>query len=90
MCIRDRPSPLLAGLRAHGVRFVPSCANGILPTNGTGCEGHGTHVASIVGGTKYGIAKNVTIVPAFSCFRLKCSDGSYRCSVTSDISANLE
>ena len=29
-------------------------------------------------------------MPAFSCFRLECSDGSYECSTTSDISANLE
>ena len=64
--------------------------NGILPADGIGCDGHGTHVASTVGGLKHGIAKEVTIVPAFSCFKLKCSNGSYRCSSTSDISANLE
>ena len=38
--------------------------NGILPSNGNGCSGHGTHVASIVGGLIYGVAKEVTIVPA--------------------------
>ena len=27
------------------------------------CNGHGTHVAGIIGGTEYGVAKNVTIVP---------------------------
>ena len=27
------------------------------------CNGHGTHVAGTVGGTQYGVAKNVTLVP---------------------------
>ena len=39
-------------------------------------HGHGTHVASTVGGLDYGVAKEVTIVPVFSCFGLTCSDGS--------------
>ena len=60
----------------------PECAscqavNGILPADGTGCQGHGTHVASTVGGLKHGVAKNVTIVPAFSCFGFLCSNGSH-------------
>lgn len=29
----------------------------------TDCNGHGTHVAGTVGGTRYGIAKGVTLVP---------------------------
>jgi subtilisin family serine protease len=29
----------------------------------TDCEGHGTHVAGTVGGTNYGVAKDVTLVP---------------------------
>ena len=73
----------------------PECAscqaiNGILPADGTGCEGHGTHVASTVGGLKYGVAKNVTIVPAFSCFKFRCRDGRYECGSSAGISANLE
>ena len=64
--------------RAH-----PECAscqavNGILPADGTGCQGHGTHVASTVGGLKHGVAKNVTIVPVFSCFGFTCSNGSLK------------
>jgi len=64
--------------------------NGILPADGTGCSGHGTHVASTVGGLKYGVAKEVTIVPAFTCFKLRCGDGTYGCGSGADISANLE
>ena len=52
--------------------------NGILPADGTGCQGHGTHVASTVGGLKHGVAKNVTIVPVFSCFGFTCSNGSFK------------
>jgi subtilisin family serine protease len=37
-------------------------------------EGHGTHVAGLIGGTHYGVAKNVTIVPVkvFSCTGSAC------------------
>ncbi len=36
----------------------------ILPgLQGLDCNGHGTHVAGTVGGTEYGVAKEVTIVP---------------------------
>lgn len=38
--------------------------NVIGDTNGTeDCNGHGTHTASLIGGTTYGVAKNVQIVP---------------------------
>lgn len=35
----------------------------------TDCMGHGTHVAGTVGGTKYGVAKNVSLIPVrvFAC-----------------------
>jgi hypothetical protein len=47
-------------------------------------------VASVVGGIKHGVAKNVTIVPVFVCFGFPCNDGSAGCGLTSDISAGLE
>jgi subtilisin family serine protease len=31
-------------------------------TNNTDCNGHGTHVSATIGGTKYGVAKNVKLV----------------------------
>jgi subtilisin family serine protease len=32
-------------------------------TNTTDCNGHGTHVAGTVGGTSYGVAKKVSLIP---------------------------
>ena len=71
---------------------------GILPAvaaDSTKCSGHGTHVASIVGGLTYGVAKEVTIVPVASCNRIACQHngkptGKSDCSSTADVSANLE
>ena len=39
--------------------------------NGSDCHGHGTHVASLIGGRKYGVAKNVTLYSArmINCYR---------------------
>ena len=62
--------------RVHAECDSCQAVNGVLPADGSRCEGHGTHVASTVGGLKYGVAKNVTIVPVFSCFGFTCSDGS--------------
>ena len=76
--------------RTHTECDSCQAVNGILPADGSGCSGHGTHVASTVGGLKHGVAKNVTIVPAFSCFGFLCSDGKRGCGRGVDISANLQ
>src|SRR5260221_10727904 len=55
-----------------GINFTHSEYNGrasfgvdeIVPsTNGVDCNGHGSHVSGTVGGTTYGVAKNVRLVP---------------------------
>jgi hypothetical protein len=55
------------GIRASHVEFTGRIAPGftaILDGRGTAdCNGHGTHVAGTVGGTRYGVAKGVTLVP---------------------------
>ena len=89
---RPTPSLVLHSSQSLERNECASCqaVNGILPADGTGCGGHGTHVASTVGGLNYGVAKEVTLVPAFTCFGLLCSDGTNRCGSSSDIRANLE
>jgi len=45
-------------------RLSPSGFSGFNDSWGTqDCNGHGTHVATTAAGTKYGVAKNATIVP---------------------------
>lgn len=55
------------GIRADHVEFAGRMKPGyntIADTNGTNdCNGHGTHVAGTVGGTTWGVAKGVTLVP---------------------------
>jgi subtilisin family serine protease len=55
------------GIRATHDDFggrVAAGATAISDGRGTGdCNGHGTHVAGTVGGTTYGVAKAVTLVP---------------------------
>lgn len=48
-------SPITIGLRAN--RGVPT------PQSTEDCNGHGTHVAATIGGTRYGVAKAVTLHP---------------------------
>ncbi|WP_268807420.1 S8 family peptidase [Kytococcus aerolatus] len=55
------------GIRADHTDFsgrVQGGATAIDDGNGTNdCQGHGTHVAGTVGGEKYGVAKDTTLVP---------------------------
>jgi subtilisin family serine protease len=55
------------GIRADHVEFtgrVKPGFNAIADTNGTNdCNGHGTHVAGTLGGTTWGVAKGVTLIP---------------------------
>ncbi len=62
-----------SGIRCTHVDVVGRCGGGadfVLDGNGTSdCLGHGSHVAGTVGGTTYGVAKLVSLVPVriFSC-----------------------
>ncbi|MEY3029230.1 MAG: hypothetical protein RL198_627, partial [Actinomycetota bacterium] len=64
------------GIRADHVEFAGRLAAGATAISdgwGTGdCNGHGTHVAGTVGGTRYGVARDVTLVPV----RVLGCDGS--------------
>lgn len=89
------PPTLFFHLWTSQARDRKACAlcqavNGSVPADGTGCDGHGTHVASIVGGAKYGVAKEVTIVPVFACGLMLCENGEYDCLSDTDIRATLE
>ncbi len=61
------------GIRATNVEFGGRVSGGvteIMDGNGTNdCHGHGTNVAGIVGGTTFGVAKNVALHPVrvFTC-----------------------
>jgi aqualysin 1 len=55
------------GIRADHVEFTGRLRpgyNAVLDANGTGdCNGHGTHVAGTVGGSTWGVAKGVSLIP---------------------------
>lgn len=55
------------GIRADHTEFTGRMLPGfsaVADANGTNdCNGHGTHVAGTVGGTTWGVAKDVTLVP---------------------------
>jgi len=59
-----------------GISYVPGSASTV------DCNGHGTHVAGTIGGTLYGVAKNVTLVPVRV---LDCSGSGYTSSVVSGL-----
>ncbi|MDQ1250153.1 MAG: hypothetical protein QG597_4532 [Actinomycetota bacterium] len=75
-----------SGLRSTHQQFTGRVGPGayaVYDGRGTGdCEGHGTHVAGIVGGSTSGVAKKVTLVPVRV---TDCSGSGY----TSDVIAGL-
>ena len=46
-----------------GYNVAPDSAGVVSSTDTADCNGHGTHVSGIVGGTVYGVAKGVTLIP---------------------------
>ncbi len=71
-----------SGIRATHTEFTGRIGNGqdfVNDGQGTNdCDGHGTHVAGILGGTTYGVAKNVTLHPLriFNCEGKSTGSGS--------------
>ena len=53
----------IAGRVASGFNSAQHSAGVIDPNDTSDCNGHGTHVSGTIGGTTYGVAKNVTLVP---------------------------
>ncbi|MEY2627120.1 MAG: hypothetical protein RJB08_879, partial [Actinomycetota bacterium] len=74
------------GIRATHNEFtgrVASGFDGVLDGNGTDdCHGHGTHVAGTVGGSTFGVAKAVTLVPVRV---LGCTGSGYMSTVIQGI-----
>ena len=56
-----------SGIQASHQEFIGRVQTGYSTVNDlngtTDCNGHGTHVSGIVGGTTYGVAKNVNLIP---------------------------
>lgn len=46
-----------------GFNTVPDSNGVIVPSNTNDCHGHGTHVSGTVGGSRYGVAKAVSLIP---------------------------
>lgn len=71
-----------SGIKATHTEFTGRLGNGTdLANDGQGtndCYGHGTHVAGTIGGTTYGVAKNVTLHPVrvFNCQGQSSGSGS--------------
>ncbi len=76
-----------SGIRSDHTEFTGRILPGLsLVDDGWGvedCKGHGTHVSGILGGTTYGVAKEVSIVPVRV---LDCAGQGY----SSDVIAGLE
>ncbi len=70
-----------SGLRTSHAEFTGRVGNGWFwdfgdDTGISDCNGHGTHVAGTAGGTTYGVAKGVTIIPVKV---LACDGTGIRC-----------
>jgi hypothetical protein len=84
-----------SGIRASHVEFGGRVATGKnffgdAPADTDDCYGHGTHVAGIIGGATYGVAKAVALVPVrvFGCKASEGGDASAVVAAVNWVSAN--